>query len=185
MILFFDTETTGTITKYMTWENYPRLVQIGWVEYELGEESSAIEYIVKPDGFEIPISASAINHITTEQALRDGARIDVVLGVFANRVRQAESIIGHNLNFDLMIVGAELKRLGMESPFKDKPLICTMKQSTEFCKLPGGMPYKWPKLHELYAKLFNCDMGDAHNALIDIKNTAKCYFELKRIGVIQ
>lgn len=61
-----------------------------------------------------------------------------------------------------------------------------MKSSTDYCKLPGFYgKYKWPKLHELYKKLFNEDMGAAHTALQDIRNTAKCFFELERLGVIE
>ncbi len=61
-----------------------------------------------------------------------------------------------------------------------------MKSSTNYCKLPGSYgKYKWPKLGELYQILFHEDMGAAHTALQDIQNTAKCYFELKRLSIIE
>jgi len=63
--------------------------------------------------------------------------------------------------------------------------ICTMMKSTSFCKIPGanGRP-KWPKLEELYHKLFNKSFAGAHNALADVEACAECFYELVRLGVI-
>lgn len=58
-----------------------------------------------------------------------------------------------------------------------------MKASTEFCKIPGPYGYKWPKLEELYKILFN-ESFNAHNALDDIRATARCFWELKNKNVI-
>jgi DNA polymerase III epsilon subunit-like protein len=196
MLLFFDTETTGVPQNYLApltdFANWPRLVQIGWIEYELEEaawhEIRAEELIVKPDGFEIPDSVSQIHHITTEIARLRGYPLQGVLGDFVERVKVADTIIGHNLLYDLQIIGAELCRCKMtpiNQLLEGKTKICTMRASTEFCKLPGGRPYKFPKLNELYSALFHEEMGEAHNALVDIQNTAKCYFELKRLGIIK
>ncbi len=62
--------------------------------------------------------------------------------------------------------------------------ICTMKTSTNYCKLPGKYGYKYPTLTELYMKLFGKELKDAHDALVDINATAECFWELKRLGVI-
>ena len=96
---------------------------------------------------------------------------------------------GHNVDFDQHIVGAELYRLNMDyGALMDKPCICTMRSSTDFCAIPnpnsnfGG--YKWPSLQELYRKLFDRSFENAHDALADISATKDCFFELKRRGVI-
>ncbi len=62
--------------------------------------------------------------------------------------------------------------------------ICTMEKTTIFCAIDGPYGYKWPKLSELYYKLFRTGFKEAHNAAIDITATAKCFWELKRLGKI-
>jgi len=58
--------------------------------------------------------------------------------------------------------------------------------STNYCALPGGRGgnFKWPTLEELYLKLFNEKFDAAHNAIADVQATARCFFELIRIGII-
>src|SRR5690606_8051357 len=44
--------------------------------------------------------------------------------------------------------------------------------------------FKWPKLEELYQKLFNEKFEEAHNAAADVVATTRCFFELIRLNVI-
>ncbi|MBC7525895.1 MAG: 3'-5' exonuclease, partial [Flavobacterium sp.] len=57
-------------------------------------------------------------------------------------------------------------------------------KTTNFCAIPGPYGYKWPKLSELHYKLFQTGFEEAHNAAADIQATAKCFWELKRMGKI-
>jgi len=190
MLLFFDTETTGIPKSYNApitdLDNWPRLVQIGWIVYDDKQEVvSEAEYIIKPEGFVIPDDVSKIHGITTEIAEMNGVSLREVLGKFAWQATLSSIVVGHNLSYDDSVVSAEFLRCGIENPLTQKPKICTMKASTNYCKITGGMRgYKWPKLHELFSVLFHSEMGAAHTALMDIRNTAKCYFELKRLGVV-
>jgi DNA polymerase III subunit epsilon len=59
-----------------------------------------------------------------------------------------------------------------------------MNATTDFCTIRGPYGFKWPKLSELHYKLFKTNFEEAHNAAADIQATAKCFWELKRIGVI-
>ncbi|MCP4457898.1 MAG: hypothetical protein GY816_07730 [Cytophagales bacterium] len=43
---------------------------------------------------------------------------------------------------------------------------------------------KWPSLSELHYKLFRRGFDEAHDAAADIQATAKCFWELRRIGVV-
>lgn len=45
--------------------------------------------------------------------------------------------------------------------------------------------FKWPKLIELHRKLFGTGFDDAHDALADVKACGKCFFEMKRRGIIK
>ncbi len=192
--LFFDTETTGVPQNYKApitnSSNWPRLVQLAWIMAEKnGNVLKKKSVIIKPSGFTIPSDAAAVHGITTERAQREGQPLDTVMEEFMNDMQLAASVVGHNIDFDMHIVGAELYRLDMDYDLlMDKPCTCTMKSSTDFCAIPnpntyfGG--YKWPSLQELYRKLFGHEFSDAHDALADITATKECYFELKRRGVI-
>ena len=189
-ILFFDTETTGVPRNYNApvtdTYNWPRLVQLGWiVTDEYGEIIKQRSRIVRPEGFTIPSDASSIHGITTYKALREGYDLADVLQDFCSDLASANRVVGHNIDFDIHIVGAELVRKGMDYlSLTGKPSTCTMKQSTNFCAINGNYGYKWPRLEELYCKLFGHNFSGAHDALSDITATRDCYFELKRKGII-
>lgn len=59
-----------------------------------------------------------------------------------------------------------------------------MESTTNFCAINGAYGYKWPKLSELHYKLFRTNFDEAHNAAVDITATAKCFWELKKRGVL-
>ncbi|MBC8343106.1 MAG: 3'-5' exonuclease, partial [Bacteroidetes bacterium] len=103
---------------------------------------------------------------------------------FQSLVKRAEVLVAHNMSFDEKIVGAEFLRAGLQNPIPKKTKICTMQSTTDFCAINGPYGYKWPKLSELHYKLFQSGFDEAHNAAVDITATAKCFWELKRIGEI-
>ena len=59
-----------------------------------------------------------------------------------------------------------------------------MDSTTNFCAINGAYGYKWPKLSELHYKLFRTGFEEAHNAAADIRATVKCFWELKRRGIL-
>lgn len=59
-----------------------------------------------------------------------------------------------------------------------------MKSSVEFCKIENSYGYKFPKLSELYFKLYNYNLNNSHNAEIDVLHTLKCFKKLKEICII-
>jgi len=189
--LFFDTETTGVPRDYRApltdFDNWPRLVQIAWIFQDPGEETIKSNYIIFPEYGEIPEEASKIHGITTEKAQKAGYDIKKILSIFQDYVKWSDVIVGHNVSFDRKIVGAEFERLEWEDPLHGTDRICTMMKSTNYCKLPknsGYGGYKWPKLEELYFKLFNREFPDAHDAMIDIQATEQCFWRLVDLNVI-
>ncbi len=191
MYLFFDTETTGLPRTYRDsitdLENWPRVVQIAWLTYnKSGKLLSENDYIIKPEGFVIPKEATKIHGITTKKALTDGYDLNVVLSQFAMDVKKSSLIVAHNIDFDEKIIAAEFLRKKINHNLSKKPKVCTMCSSTDFCEIPGYYgKYKWPNLRELHCTLFDYDFEDVHNALADVKACAKCFFELKKQGVIK
>jgi DNA polymerase III epsilon subunit-like protein len=156
--LFFDTETTGLPKNWKApvtdLNNWPRLVQLAFLYYDSnGTKISGGDFIIKPEGFTIPIDASRIHGISTEKALREGQSITSVLQHFNALIEQASYLVAHNMSFDEKIVGSEFLRNGMQNSIPSKNKICTMEKSTNFCAIDGPYGYKWPKLSELHYKL--------------------------------
>ncbi|HKJ33629.1 MAG TPA: 3'-5' exonuclease [Balneolales bacterium] len=190
MYLFVDTETTGFPKRWdapiSDLKNWPRMVQIAWLVYD--EETNFVDeknYIIKPDGFSIPESAVKIHHITTEMAKNRGVDLSEVLTEFSSAIDETDTIVAHNISFDMNIIGAEFLRTQIEHSLSKKKRICTMKSTAEFCAIENKYGFKWPKLSELYYKLFQTSFPEMHNAEADIKATAKCFWELKKQGFFQ
>ena len=189
MYLFFDTETTGLPRNWKApvsdVNNWPRLVQIAWLVYDSkGNRLEANDFIIKPEGFIIPTDASEVHKITTDKAISEGEKLEFVLGLFEEQINTASILVAHNMSFDEKIVGAEFIRKGIQSKLFQKPKICTMNKSTNYCKIPGPYGYKWPKLSELHTVLFGEEFEEVHNAAADINATAKCFWRMKELGVI-
>jgi len=190
MYLFFDTETTGLPLNWRApitdLDNWPRMVQIAWILCdEQGSRLESNDFIIKPEGFVIPDSATSVHGISTEKAINEGEDLKKILILFNDLIKQADYIVAHNISFDEKIIGAEFLRKGILSDFETKPRLCTMQASTNYCALPSSSSgYKWPKLSELHIKLFGRDFDDAHDASADINATEKCFWELKKIGLI-
>jgi len=190
--LFFDTETTGVPYNYNApvtdTHNWPRLVQLGWIlTDEYGSIIKQRNRIIRPSGFTIPQEASNVHGITTERALAVGLDLEEVLLDFETDVQSTDRIVGHNISFDIHIIGAELCRLGHNyNTLLSKPFTCTMQSTIDFCQIPPFRygHYKWPKLQELYQKLFGCTFDGAHDAMADITATKDCFFELKNRRLI-
>lgn len=190
MITIFDTETNGLPLNYQgdprdLW-NWPRVCQLAFCRYDM-EGNILQEYnaIIKPDGWVIHDRLAAIHGITQEIATKEGIPVQFALENFVRSLEKSELIVAHNMGFDHPIVCSEMIRAGIRGTGA-KRKICTMLSTVDFCQFPGHRGgYKWPKLMELHYKLFGCEFDGAHNALFDVHATAKCFFELVRIGIIK
>ncbi len=189
MYLFFDTETTGLPRNWKApvsdTNNWPRMIQIAWVFTDAtGNILDRDSYIIKPEGFTIPIEASKVHRISTERALSEGSDLTTVLNQFNEFIGEAKYIVAHNISFDEKIIGAEFIRNNITTTLFKKPRLCTMHASTNFCRIPGPYGYKWPKLSELHYKLFGEDFEEAHDAAADINATVRSFWEMKSRGII-
>ncbi len=191
MYLIYDTETTGLPKNWNApitdSDNWPRMVQISWQVHDaLGDLVEVKNYIVKPEGYEIPYSVVKVHGITTERANKQGVALDFVLEEFNNALTKSEFVIGHNIEFDNNIIGAEFYRKQIETPLFDYKIIDTKEDGTAYCQIPGGRGggFKWPKLGELHQKLFGHEFAEAHNAAADVEATARCFLEMIRLKII-
>ena len=190
MYIIFDTETTGLPQNYNApisdTDNWPRMVQLAWQLHDAkGGLMSRGNEIVRPEGYDIPFSSTKIHGITTERAQRDGKPLHEVLGRFLEDARKANFNVGHNIEFDVNVVGCELFRKEMDTALTEMKQLDTMKLSTDFVAIPGrGGRFKFPQLTELHTKLFGKPFEAAHDAAYDVDATAKCFFGLLSHSVI-
>ncbi|AWU44297.1 DNA polymerase III subunit alpha [Blattabacterium punctulatus] len=191
MYLIVDTETTGLPHSYnlpiTNTDNWPRVVQIAWQCHAIsGKIIEFKNFIIKPDGYDIPYNAFKIHGITNEKAEKEGKNLDFVLNKFKKSFEKSKCLIGHNLDFDRKVIECEFFRMKEEISFLEKKFLDTKEVSVNYCKLPGiRKKFKWPTLTELYYKLFGIDLSNFHhNAENDVKATSRCFLELLRIGII-
>jgi DNA polymerase III subunit alpha len=191
MFLIFDTETTGLPKNYNApvtdSDNWPRMVQLAWQLHDMqGNLLQQDSIIVKPEGYTIPFATIQIHGITNERANEEGQDLNQTLIKFTEAVNASTYLCGHNIEFDINIIGAELFRCGIENALEKKAFIDTKNdQTTEYCAIPGGRggKFKWPTLTELYQKLFNKGFDEAHNAAFDVEATSRVFFEIIKRGI--
>lgn len=183
MILFFDTETTGKANFRAPADDasQPRLVQLAaLLTDDAGKEMACLSFLVKPEGFEIPTSASAIHGVTTDTARDYGVELVTALQAFGQLAKKAHVHVAHNIKFDALIMEGEFIRTEFDDlPFDGAKTFDTMHAMTDVCKLPGNYGnYKLPKLIEAYRFAFNEEFSGAHDAMADVRACARIYFWL-------
>ncbi len=191
MYLIFDTETTGLPKKWAApisdTDNWPRCIQIAWqLHDEMGNLIEHQDYLVQPEGFNIPYDAERIHGISTELAQQQGVSLQEVLEKFNIALSKTKFIVGQNVGFDVNIMGCEFYRLGIDSPMTQMPVLDTCTEVTaSLLKFPGGRggKFKFPTLTELHQYLFNQPFAEAHNATADVEATTRCFLELIRTEI--
>ena len=186
MYLIFDTETTGLPKRWdapiTDTDNWPRCIQIAWqLHDEMGQLIEHQDYMVKPDGFNIPYDAERIHGISTDLAIEQGIDLGEVLEKFNIALSKSKFIVGQNVGFDVNIMGSEFYRMGVESPMATMKVLDTCTEITaDLLKLPGGRGgrFKLPTLTELHQYLFGQPFSEAHNATADVEATTRCFLEL-------
>ncbi|MEM8523285.1 MAG: 3'-5' exonuclease [Bacteroidota bacterium] len=182
--LFFDTETNS---KY---QSSARLVHLAFIKTnENGKELQRFSELVRPENFSI--DNSEIHGITQDVALKNGVNAQFALHEFLNALSDCDLLIAHNIEYDKKVIFNELKALGLTKKYfntiYNTPTLCTMQSSTAYCDIRDGgreRP-KFPRLSELYKKLFQKDYPQNHHALTDVEAAMHCFFELKERKVIE
>ncbi|WP_370390620.1 DNA polymerase III subunit alpha [uncultured Winogradskyella sp.] len=188
MYLIFDTETTGLPKRWdapiTDTDNWPRAIQIAWQLHDaMGNCIDQQDYLIQPEGFNIPYDAEKVHGISTELAQEKGVPLSEVLERFNEALHKTKFVVGQNVGFDLNIMGAEFIRGNVANPLQELPVLDTCTEHTAaLCQLPGGRggKFKLPTLTELHEFLFNEPFAEAHNATADVEATTRCFLELVR-----
>jgi DNA polymerase III epsilon subunit-like protein len=159
---------------------------------------------IKDNIIQVPISipeeSVKIHGITDKMSQESGVKLENVLEEFFNDVIKIDYVVGHNISFDINVVKVELKRIMKHSigngrkmkriqtyldllDNKDK-MYCTMRETIQLCAIEktnkyGYVYYKFPKLVELYDKLFSEKPNHLHNSLNDVLVCLRCFMKLK------
>lgn len=193
---FFDTETSDMI-KFKLPNSDPSQPWICQVAAVVMDETQRplhqMCFIVHSHGLPMSPEAADVHKISIELCDSVGIQSGAAFGMLLNLFDASRTLVAHNAQFDLRMLKIVAHRIhedahtDLEALLADRPVICTMQRTTKFCQLPfpsGRNGYKWPKLEELYYKLFGTHMEHAHDALGDVRATAKCFFELKSRGIL-
>ena len=193
MYLLFDTETTG-IPSYTASASDPkqaRIVQLAAVLLdEKYIERQSFCFLIKPSGdnWIMNPGAQKAHGISKEDCLKYGIEIGLALDLFNNIYDRSMIRIAHNIKFDSRMIEIEqmLCDIAVDASWGVPNFnVCTMVGTTEICKLPGrNGAYKWPKLQELHTFLFGQPFEKAHDALADVRATARCFRHLKENQLI-
>lgn len=228
-ILVFDTETTDKPPQIpgANWEerqrfdrslleseepwsqmigSWPSIIQLSYILYDTDNPSDAKifnKYIDIPEDVVISEGSIAVHHITRETILNappeNRETIDNAINEFLRDIKQANVVIGHNVQFDRKMVLAELLRTSNPDPEKihdimdDNMFECTMEQTTPICNLKQKINYtdkktgepkffykvKSPKLSEAYNHFFGYPpLGESlHDALVDVVVCLRVYLK--------
>ena len=162
MYLIFDTETTGLPRNFKApisdVENWPRVVQIAWQLHD--DDGRLVEhndFLIQPEGFNIPYGSEKIHGISTELAQKQGVDLNEVLNSFEEALKKADYIVGHNLKFDVNVWGCEFFRMQRDTDWTNFPVLDTCTETTAtLCQIKGGKGgrFKLPTLSELHQQLF-------------------------------
>ncbi len=190
MYLIFDTETTGLPKSWNApitdTDNWPRCIQIAWQLHDnMGNLLENNDFLIQPEGFNIPYDAEQIHGISTELAQEQGIALVEGLELFLEALKKTTYVVGQNVGFDVNIMSCEFHRLGIDNNLTELPVLDTCTEHTaQMCQLPGGRggKFKLPTLTELHHHLFGSQFEEAHNATADVEATTRCFLELIRLG---
>jgi DNA polymerase III epsilon subunit-like protein len=165
VVLCFDTETTGkppNNERYFNEKNgakaesWPRIIQLAFILYDTGKMKQLAFYDklvkLKPDEL-VPPDSTAVHGITDKDLEEKGISIRSVMKAFIQFFDKADFVVGHNVQFDINVVCAELTLLIRDPETSDvdkrkmREIIqkllwdktkryCTLNSSRKICNLP-------------------------------------------------
>jgi len=119
-VLIFDTETTGLVPKtdhqkrlYPALEEYPYMLQLCFVIYNLDTESieqEYTEYIRVDDDVPILPIITQITGITRDMCTSRGVDVSDAMTAFYDAYRRCGVVVAHNIRFDKEVIKAEMER---------------------------------------------------------------------------
>ena len=181
-ILFLKIETNGLPkgkVKEVKKDNlncWPKVISIYYKIGHYNKETKKIDIIyscysiVKVD-FAINKYAQRVHQITDEMIQNEGIEIKSILNQLNNDIQKynIQFIIGHNINFDYNIIHSEFFKNEIEFKNENMKLIDTINFNHD---------YEYPKLEELFEKLYGRKFKKSHPRKSLINIVIKCFEKL-------
>lgn len=186
-LLFVDVETSGKPESLKhpvsSQELWPYILQVAWQIYDLrGNLLKTEDHYLYDERIAIDKSSEKIHGLTMETLHTIGEkRKDVMRRIGRDLRKYKPVIVGHFVELDSKMLQVAMIRSGLKNLITDLPHFCTMLNTSEYRIHPD---HNYPHLEELHMRLFQTKIEDLHNALGDVKATAKCFFELVKRGEI-
>ena len=187
---------------------YPYILQFSFVVYDL-EKNEIIKsydsYIKIPEKVEIPEIITNLTGITKKTCETQGIPIIDAIKNFHEAYIMCEGLVAHNMDFDKTMIEIEIER-NRQFILEKNPecfvlfnttyevingidRFCTMKNGKNICNIwketikDGEVilkkSAKWPKLVELYEKLFDETPENLHNSMVDVSACLRCYLKMR------
>ena len=183
----FDTETTGTNTKY------DEVIELAGIKFCIKDERLVVNSIKFIDQYfnidrEVPADARRVNGLTRSMLIKysNGLYLEDCIDTLSEYLYDDKCIaVNYNTKFDVSILNSNLRRAGAE-PIKFEKYTDVM----QFCKNPyTGRPIKLvlaktkylpdnESVDALYTQLFNRKASD-HSALYDAYITFRLFLALE------
>ena len=179
----FDTEGTGLFdySKPAHVEGQPRLCSIA-VRLIDGENVTAREFLVKPDGWVNEGEALAVNGLTMERLNAEGVPVAEVLDFYTQIILDGYILVAYNAQHDTKVMRAEFRRLERDDLFTRTPNICLMHGTARYWADQGEV-YKTQKLGIMLQK-FGIEHNDAHTAGGDADGAMALFVKLRELGAL-
>lgn len=186
-------------------EDYPYILQLSYALYDISSNKlldTYDKYINVKNEVEISDKITDLTGITRRSCNKGVSMVDALIQFYKAYIN-SEIIVAHNIEFDKKMILIELERNRQEiirispecmtifnSTYEELNGVehyCSMRKGTIITniivpsKYPGKPPsLKWPKLNELYAKLFDGETVDGlHNAIVDVLVCLRCYMKMR------
>lgn len=180
-LLFIDTEATGLPKKwwlpYNVPGNWPGAVQVSWLLYnKAGEKIKVQNFYISNTDVQVSAGALRIHGLDNNFLQQHGNPRKQVLAMLSADLQQYRPmVVGHFIELDYHIIGADYFREGMNNPMENLPTFCIMTATKYLQQNPQS---KFLRLGELYELLFKHPLIKQHNSMTDATATADCFFEL-------
>jgi DNA polymerase-3 subunit epsilon len=186
-LLFVDTETSGIprdwSQPYSSRDNWPHIVQLAWVVCTPdGQEVKAENHYIQPNDYDMSPESGKIHGLTPEFLRANGrSRHAVMQRLHRDLLHYQPLVVAHFMQLDYHMMGVGFYRAGLKNPLPDLPTFCTMLATGPFMRYPAQ---GFLRLGELYQRLFHEPLTREHDALVDARAAARCFFEMRRQGTI-
>lgn len=163
----------------------PRLAQLGLIHVNSSFQIEAEhEFLIKPEGWEMSAEATEKTGLTTEYLKEHGMPITEALALYDAGIVARRVVAGFNVNFDLKMCRAELRRAAMEDRYLQTRNLCLMWSTRAIVGARDAKGnVKIPKLEEACA-FFGISQPKAHSALADAHSAYQLMLKLVNRGAL-